>query len=282
MPDVEPPHAEPRHVPRSFSDVDAGGEEERQAQVLALDAMAQNPGIRRLKAWALERLDARPGLTAVDVGCGTGEDAQALAVLVAPAGQAYGVDASEVMLEEARRRAAAARSPVQWLRARADALPLDDASVDLVRCERLLQHVPDAQACVHEMARVLRPGGRVVLVDTDWRTLACWPGSRHVVDALRDAWLASSVNPAAGSQLPDLLLRAGLVDPLVTAEAVLMRPADAADRPPLTVMRANAVSSGALSQADADAWSAGVRDASARGAFLATFVMVGAAARLPG
>ena len=267
--------------PQHFSTVDGRPEQEQGLLVATLDLLAQAPGIRRLKAWASESLDAQPGMTAVDVGCGTGEDTQGLALAVAPGGLALGVDVSAVMVGEARRRAAALGSAAQFERAAADALPLDDARVDVVRCERTLQHVPDPLACVDELRRVLRPGGRVALLDTDWRTLAVWPGDPRIVGGVRDAWAGRVVNPAAGAQLLDLLVRAGFEDPVVIAEALVLRPSGAADRPPLTLMAAAAVDDGVLSQSDVDAWRAQVRDASARGGLFGSVLMVGAAARAP-
>jgi ubiquinone/menaquinone biosynthesis C-methylase UbiE len=52
----------------------------------------------------------------------------------------------------------------------AGALPFDDASIDLVWCERVLQHLTDPQPAIDDIARVLRPGGRVVLLDSDYGT----------------------------------------------------------------------------------------------------------------
>jgi SAM-dependent methyltransferase len=267
--------------PGSFSAVDAGTAEERAANVAGLDLMAQSPAIRRLKAWALERLDPQPGMTAVDVGCGSGEDTRGLAVAVAPDGLAVGVDASATMVDEARRRAGATGSPARFETGSADDLPLADSSADVLRCERVLQHVPDPTACVAEMRRVLRPGGRVVLIDTDWRSLTVWPGDPEVTAGVRDAWVASCAQPAAGAQLVDLLTRTGFTEVVMTADVLVVRPAGAADRPPIALMAATAVRTGRLAPALVDAWLAQVREASASGGFLAMVTMTAASGRRP-
>jgi SAM-dependent methyltransferase len=268
-------------APDSFSAVDAGTPEDKRASVVALDLLAQMPAVRRLRAWGLERLDPQSGMTAVDVGCGTGEDAQGLAVTVAPDGQAIGVDVSTAMISEARRRAEAVGNPAQFKRGAADSLPLGDSSVDVLRCERVLQHVSAPEACVAEMLRVLRPGGRVVLIDTDWRSLTLWPGDPAVTSGIRDAWAASCVNPAAGAQLRDLLGSTGFTEIMMTADVLVFRSAEADDRPPVTLMAANAVRTGLLSQAVVDDWLTQVRAASAAGGFLAMVTMTAACGRRP-
>lgn len=267
--------------PDSFSAVDAGTAEDQSAHVAALDLLAQMPAIRRLRAWGLERLDPQPGMTAVDVGCGTGEDAQGLAVTVAPDGGAIGVDVSTAMISEARRRAEAIGNPARFDPGAADALPLADASVSVLRCERVLQHVPAPAACVAEMQRVLRPGGRVVLIDTDWRSLTLWPGDGAVTSGIRDAWALSCVNPAAGAQLVDLLGSTGFTEITMTADVLLFRSAEADDKPPVTLLAANAVRTGFLSQAVVDDWLTQVRAASASGGFLAMVTMTAACGRRP-
>jgi SAM-dependent methyltransferase len=156
-----------------------------------------------------------------------------------------------------------------------------DSSVDVLRCERVLQHVPDPEACVAEMLRVLHPGGSVALIDTDWRSLTLWPGAPEVTAGICDAWAASFAHPAAGAQLVDLLVRAGFTEVALTAETLVLRPAEAGDRPPVSLMAANAVRTGALSPALVEAWLAQVRAASPEGRFVALVTMTAATGRRP-
>jgi SAM-dependent methyltransferase len=265
---------------RSWTAVDSGSQLQQRALVGALDMMAQLPPLRRLKAWAVDRLDPQPGQTAVDVGCGTGEDAVALATLVL-GGRAVGVDASAAMVDEARRRAETVGSPATFVVAPAQDLPFASGEVDVLRCERVLQHVPEPAAAVGEMARVLRPGGRVAVIDTDWRSVTVWPGDPAVTAAVRDAWVASVTNPAAGGQLPDLLLSAGFVDLVLTAEVLLSRTPAGPDQPPLALMVAAARSAGAVPPEELDAWTSELRAAARDRRCLLTATVVAAAARRP-
>jgi ubiquinone/menaquinone biosynthesis C-methylase UbiE len=72
--------------------------------VAALDEIAAFPAVQRLRAAAVELLAPRLGDRLVDVGCGTGDQVRALAAAVGPGGSVLGVDSSETMLAEARRR----------------------------------------------------------------------------------------------------------------------------------------------------------------------------------
>ena len=96
-----------------------------------------------------------------DLGCGTGELAANLAPFVR---QVIGVDSSAEMLDAARDRLAA-RQNVELRRGQLERLPLEDESVDAVTMCLVLHHVPDPTSVFAEIARVLRPGGKALLID---------------------------------------------------------------------------------------------------------------------
>jgi arsenite methyltransferase len=103
-----------------------------------------------------------PGGIALDVGCGTGSVTASLARAAGPDGLALGVDISEPMLARAVR--AEAGPQIGFLRADAQRLPLRDETVDAVISVAVLQLIPDPVAALAEMARVLRPGGRLAVM----------------------------------------------------------------------------------------------------------------------
>jgi arsenite methyltransferase len=125
---------------------------------------AQAISRRLISAWQhpVEWLDIPPGGTALDVGCGPGNVTASLARAAGPDGLALGVDISEPMLARAVR--AESGPQVGFIRADAQRLPLRDKTVDAVTSLAVLQLIPDPAAALAEMARVLRPGGRLALM----------------------------------------------------------------------------------------------------------------------
>jgi ubiquinone/menaquinone biosynthesis C-methylase UbiE/DNA-binding transcriptional ArsR family regulator len=96
-----------------------------------------------------------------DLGCGTGQVAAALAPFVS---RVIGIDRSGEMLQAAKRRLRSFEN-VELRRGELEALPLDDASLDAATLLLVLHHIPDPGAVLHEAARVLRRGGRLVVCD---------------------------------------------------------------------------------------------------------------------
>lgn len=107
----------------------------------------------------------------LDVGCGTGEDARAMAERVSPGGHVVGCDASATMVTEASCRAQTTPSGLQFVQADAHALPFADASFDACRADRVFLHLADPVRALGELVRVLRPGGQLLLIDPDHDTL---------------------------------------------------------------------------------------------------------------
>ncbi len=149
---------------------------------------------------AISRAYLLPEMTVADVGAGTGFLAAGLAPLVK---RVYALDGSEAMLEVARENLSAS-SNVIFQQADGQSLPLEDQSVDAALANMYLHHCPDPAAAIREMARILKPGGRLVITDMD----------RHAHEWMReemsDVWLGFDRDQVRG-----WLREAGLVNAYV-------------------------------------------------------------------
>jgi arsenite methyltransferase len=107
-----------------------------------------------------------PGERVVDVGCGAGIDSLIVARMVGPTGQVVGVDMTPAMLAKARRAADEADlKQVDFRHGFGEALPVPDAWADVLISNGVLNLMPDKAAALQEMARVLKPGGRLQIGD---------------------------------------------------------------------------------------------------------------------
>ena len=125
------------------------------------------------KEWAERVVDAariESGQRVLDVACGTGALARAVARRVGPKGSVIGLDVNEGMLAVAKRKA----PDIQWKQGRAESIPFDDDSFDAVVSQFGLMFFEDRAAAIREMSRVLRPGGHLAVAV--WDRLENTPG----------------------------------------------------------------------------------------------------------
>lgn len=186
-----------------------------------VDEASALEAVRACKQTMLSLLRVTAGQQLLDVGCGTGDDARELARLVGSAGQVIGVDSSEIMIAEARRRGQDLKLPVAFQVSAAQRLDFEDDSFDGCRIERVLMHTENPAQLLAEMARVTRSGAPVVAFDFDWDTLVINHPDRSltrkivtlVSDGLRQGWI--------GRRLPALFREAGLIDLVILPHTVI-------------------------------------------------------------
>ncbi len=171
---------------------------------LTSEMVAQREASRRA-------LGALRGETILDLGSGPGFLACELAEEVGATGRIIAVDISPEMNALARSRAAASGLDDQIKIVDGDAtlLPLADATVDAAIATQVIEYLADPDAALQELARVVRPGGRLVLIDTDWDSLV-WASTNHPRFArIKAAWDEHLPDPHLPRTLSPRLRQAG-------------------------------------------------------------------------
>ncbi len=274
------------HADKGYTQVD--DQPDPSFLVQGMEATARWPAVVQLRAWERDRVDLQPGESLLDVGCGIADVARSLAPLVAPDGRVVGIDMSEAMLAVARERASA--DGVAATFRVGDAMHLDevDGTFDACRSERMLQWVPDVDAAVAEMARVLRPGGRLCVTDTDWRTFALDLDDVALSADLSAALIAMRGAPAlAGGRLLNACREAGLVDLEITGAVHIWDAWDPDRDPapsgffPLDAVVRDMAAAGHLAADRAEELTAAVYDGARRGRFCMHVTMLSVFGRRP-
>src|SRR5271157_94222 len=195
-----------KQLTTQFGNVDATGDAD--PFISFLDAATTI--LRQSKELGYEMLRMRPGEHVLDVGCGTGADARRLAEFVGSDGYVLGVDSSKSMVDEARRRGSGSESRVEFVVADAQRLPIGDSIFDVCRAERVLQHVDVPSQALSQLIRVVKPGGRVMVVDAD-HGMATINASDHATTAsILMLFQRNLRNPWIGRQLSGLFRKCGL------------------------------------------------------------------------
>jgi demethylmenaquinone methyltransferase / 2-methoxy-6-polyprenyl-1,4-benzoquinol methylase len=163
--DTEAESGIPRRDSEEFAD-QVRGMFDRIAGVYDLMNSAMTAGLHHeWRQRAVERAQVGPGSDALDICCGTGDLALELRRRIGPDGRVVGSDFSEPMLELARRKSGDEGLPVEFGWADALDLPYGDASFDAVTIGFGARNLADLDKGLSEMARVLRPGGRLVILE---------------------------------------------------------------------------------------------------------------------
>lgn len=156
-------------------------------------------------------VDAKPGETVLDLGCGAGLDLYLYSQKVGPTGRLYGLDLAQPMLDKARSNLTVLGvNNVEWLHAPADAIPLSDNSVDLVTANGIYNLSPDKDAVMREVARVLKSGGRTIFAEIVLKSELPQEVRREIND-----WFRCIGGALVEQDFLDRLQSHGLADPRI-------------------------------------------------------------------
>jgi ubiquinone/menaquinone biosynthesis C-methylase UbiE len=178
-------------------------------------------GQRRMSRAAL---GLRPGERVLDIGSGPGFLVAEMAAEVGSGGRVDGVDPSESMLAIARRReTSAGAAPIELSVGDALSLPFGEGSFDAAVSTQVLEYVDDVGAALAEARRVLRPGGRLLILDTDWDSIVWHSGDEGRMRRVLEAWNEHLADPYLPRRLPRLLRAAGFELSECTVAPILNR-----------------------------------------------------------
>ncbi len=185
-----------------------------------IDAIYSTPDIAATRVAVFRALNPSCGETALDLGCGPGYMLRDLAASVGATGQAIGVDISDPMLALAKHRCEGLPQ-VRLERADALTLPVPDASVDLACVMQVYAYVTELDAALAELRRVLKPGGRAIILDTDFAGVVWESRDRARMRRVMQAYDAHVAWPDLPRILPARLRKAGLTMARVEAVPVV-------------------------------------------------------------
>lgn len=240
----------------------------------ALERLYRTDSMRGRRAFVRERLALAPGETVLSVGTGPGFEPRGFARAVGEGGRVVGVDASPTMLAESRERCAGFPQ-VELREGDATDLPVDDGAVGKAAAVQVYEYVSDVDAAVAELHRALAPGGRAVVVDSDWDTATYHVEDRERSRRVLAAYDDHCLHPRLALTLGATLSRAGFE--VVDAEAFThVETAGGGVGEQLAAMIADFVAAGDdVPQDVVDAWLADVDERIDRGEFFFSFSQYG-------
>ena len=176
--------------------------------------------IVRQRQRTLEVLSLKSGERVLDVGCGVGFLTHGMALKVGEAGQIIGIDKNPEMISHAQKRCESLRQTGFHVGDAAQ-LPAENETVDAVSCTQVLLYVTDVSKVLSEMMRVLKPGGRIVIVETDWRGVVLNSADDDLTKQIFAAWDSAVPSPNLPVHLRTLLKKHGFSKIQVEAVPIL-------------------------------------------------------------
>jgi len=254
------------------------------ALVTRFEARGKNPRFAKMLGDYLDAMSIDRTARVLDIGCGTGLAARAVARRDDFSGHVTGVDLSPYLVAAARRLATEEKlaEHLEFLAGDARTLNFVDGSFDAVIAHTLLSHVEDPLAVLMEAARVVRPGGMVGVFDGDYASLTFDHADPVKGKAYDEALISALVtNPRVMRQLPRLLRAAGLE--LVTSASYVLSEIGKANfwASAIDAYRKLVVKAGMMTEQEANAWATALHGDSDTGIFFGSSNYYAYVARRP-
>lgn len=209
---------------------------------------------RRRRA-SFDALQPKPEDVIADIGCGNGLLTLELSRSIGADGKVIGIDPSDDMRGAALKRCAQC-SNVEIVKGTATHLPLDPASADKAVSLQVFEYLDDLPGAVSEAKRILKPGGRFVVGDMHWDTVAWFSDKPQRMKTMLDIWDKHLAERCVPAVLPPILRKAGFRVDRVTAvpfASTDLHP-DGLANMMILLMKPFAVKKGEVSEAEASDW----------------------------
>lgn len=173
-----------------------------------LEKSYQLPEIVRQRQHTLNKLSVKRGEQILDVGCGVGFLSYEIALQTGDSGRVSGIDQNSEMIRHANNRCESLRN-TEFSEANAEDLPFPEESFDAACCTQVLLYVNDVAQVLSGIRRVLKPAGRIIIVETDWRGVVLNSDYDSITRKIFSAWDAAVPSPNLPVRLGPLLVDNG-------------------------------------------------------------------------
>lgn len=239
-----------------------------------LHTLCSLPFFQEYKEESFRQLNIKDGSRILEIGCGLGLDAMAIARMIGNEGKNEGsvvaVDSSRKMIQAACRSLIEADSnqSIHFCLSDARNLPFANSVFDGARADRVLQHISNPRKAFAEMVRTVKDNGRVVVYEPDWGTFIISPGQREICRIMTQLFGDTFPSGWIGRQLPGFFKEEGLEKIQIKAKTFFTEDLDLAIKVFDLINNAlRAERGGYVSESQAEGWLEDLRKAHSRGRF---------------
>jgi ubiquinone/menaquinone biosynthesis C-methylase UbiE len=170
--------------------------------------------INDIKQKSYDLLSLTPTTKLLEIGCGNGYDAIELAKRIGSEGKVVGIDIDPALVERSKKNAEENFCQnIEFIVSDAEKIPYADNFFDVIRAERVFQHLKNPETVLEEALRVLKPGGIILLIETDWYGMNVYTQHYTLEQKIKDTLVSKVlINGYASRNIQSYYIKAGIND----------------------------------------------------------------------